>query len=181
VRVAVGSPHTVRHVTVREPGAAVYWAATPDGKMVAFLGEHGIELWDIGAQKQLRVVAETATNAQLLGFSRDGSSLAIWDSGVTRVVDAKSGSITTLGSAHPSPSAGVVDDEPDAVITAAGVMTAVTTGDAVVVDRFLLDRSAARARICAVAGRNLTKAEWSRYVPDAPYRQLCPQWRAPTR
>jgi WD40 repeat protein len=31
---------------------------------------------------------------------------------------------------------------------------------------------------CHVAGRNLTKAEWSSYLPGEPYRRTCPQWPA---
>jgi WD40 repeat protein len=27
---------------------------------------------------------------------------------------------------------------------------------------------------CAVAGRNFTKAEWDRYLPDRPYSKVCP-------
>ena len=27
---------------------------------------------------------------------------------------------------------------------------------------------------CAVAGRNLTRAEWRQYVPDRPYQKTCP-------
>jgi hypothetical protein len=31
---------------------------------------------------------------------------------------------------------------------------------------------------CAVAGRNLTRAEWHQYLPDRPYRATCPNWPA---
>jgi hypothetical protein len=32
------------------------------------------------------------------------------------------------------------------------------------------------ATACRVAGRNLTRAEWGRYLPGEPYRRTCPQW-----
>lgn len=35
---------------------------------------------------------------------------------------------------------------------------------------------AIRARICSVAGRNLTLTEWREFVPGRAYRKLCPQW-----
>jgi len=44
---------------------------------------------------------------------------------------------------------------------------------------FLLDMSGRdwTAAACAVAGRNLTKAEWSQYLPGGePYRATCPQY-----
>ena len=33
---------------------------------------------------------------------------------------------------------------------------------------------------CAIAGRNLTLAEWQRYLPDRPYRRTCRQWPGPS-
>ncbi|TCJ30281.1 BTAD domain-containing putative transcriptional regulator [Parafrankia sp. BMG5.11] len=32
------------------------------------------------------------------------------------------------------------------------------------------------ATACSIAGRNLTPAEWNRYLPGEPYRRTCPQW-----
>jgi len=34
------------------------------------------------------------------------------------------------------------------------------------------------AHACAVAGRNLTKEEWRRFVPGHPYRKTCPSFAA---
>jgi hypothetical protein len=31
-----------------------------------------------------------------------------------------------------------------------------------------------RARACAVAGRNLTRDEWARFLPERPYGTVCP-------
>ena len=39
-----------------------------------------------------------------------------------------------------------------------------------------LDPQAWRRRACAIAGRNLTSAEWSQYVGAEPYRKTCRQW-----
>jgi hypothetical protein len=41
-----------------------------------------------------------------------------------------------------------------------------------------MDAEAWRARACAIAGRNLTQAEWDRYLPDMPYEVTCEQWPA---
>ena len=35
-----------------------------------------------------------------------------------------------------------------------------------------------REEVCAIAGRNLTQAEWARYMLDVPYEKTCPQWPA---
>ena len=31
-------------------------------------------------------------------------------------------------------------------------------------------------RACALAGRNLTTAEWERFLPGEPYRRTCPEF-----
>ena len=31
-------------------------------------------------------------------------------------------------------------------------------------------------RACGIAGRNLTKAEWTQFFPSRPYHATCPQW-----
>src|SRR4051812_11110820 len=36
------------------------------------------------------------------------------------------------------------------------------------------DRDALRRRLCAGIQRNLTRAEWSEFIPDRPYRSTCP-------
>jgi WD40 repeat protein len=33
-----------------------------------------------------------------------------------------------------------------------------------------------KARICQIAGRNLTREEWAEYLPGQPYQSTCPQW-----
>jgi WD40 repeat protein len=39
--------------------------------------------------------------------------------------------------------------------------------------RYLLDPAEWLAEACTVAGRNLTQAEWDRYLPDRPYEPVC--------
>lgn len=38
-----------------------------------------------------------------------------------------------------------------------------------------LDPAAVAAKACALAGRNLTPAEWAQHL-GGPYRRTCPQW-----
>jgi hypothetical protein len=53
------------------------------------------------------------------------------------------------------------------------VLTSPATGD---ITMWSLDPSVWKSRACDVAGRNLTEAEWQRYLPDEPYRATCPQF-----
>ena len=65
-----------------------------------------------------------------------------------------------------------------------GVLTqdgyALTTADEALGDIIVwsLDPAVWKQRACEVAGRNLTRAEWQRYLPDEPYRATCPQFAA---
>lgn len=44
-----------------------------------------------------------------------------------------------------------------------------------------LDPDAWRDAACHLAGRNLTRDEWERYMPHGePYQAICPQWPADT-
>jgi WD40 repeat protein len=49
-------------------------------------------------------------------------------------------------------------------------------GSAIVWD---LDPDHWQADACRIAGRNLTNAEWTQYLPGRPYENTCPQWLAP--
>ena len=41
-----------------------------------------------------------------------------------------------------------------------------------------VDPAVWRERACAIAGRNLTRAEWRLYLPGTAYRETCPRWPA---
>ncbi|MEU6182392.1 hypothetical protein [Streptomyces coeruleorubidus] len=43
-----------------------------------------------------------------------------------------------------------------------------------VLQRHRIAADAAVRAVCDRAGGGLTRALWRRYVPDAPYRQVCP-------
>lgn len=39
--------------------------------------------------------------------------------------------------------------------------------------RYPMDPSTWLAEACTIAGRDLTEAEWARYLPERPYRRTC--------
>jgi DNA-binding beta-propeller fold protein YncE len=55
------------------------------------------------------------------------------------------------------------------------MVTGTTNGHAVAWDLNIADWS---DTACRLAGRNLTKSEWARYLPTEPYHATCPQWPA---
>jgi len=54
-----------------------------------------------------------------------------------------------------------------------GMVMSTTNGHAVA---WNLDIAHWTDTACRLAGRNLTQAEWTRYLPAEPYRSTCPQW-----
>jgi WD40 repeat protein len=59
---------------------------------------------------------------------------------------------------------------------AAGGGTAISVTDRV--RRWDVDPTSWKNRACDLAGRNLTRAEWARFLGDEPYRQTCPAYPA---
>jgi WD40 repeat protein len=44
------------------------------------------------------------------------------------------------------------------------------------ITRWVPDPATLQSELCQAAGRNLTKEEWSQFIPDEPYRQTCKEW-----
>ena len=57
------------------------------------------------------------------------------------------------------------------------VTGATSSGETLVWD---VDPADWEAAACRIAGRNLTAAEWSQYLPGRPYQVTCPHWPART-
>jgi WD40 repeat protein len=151
------------------PAAVAAAAYSPDGRTIAFAVPNGVVFVDartfepIGVPWQEPGVAPTA-----IAFSPDGRELAVAATAdqqqTIRVVDVASR--TTVGVAFPP---GVA-----ARPAISGGRLLVTTGPGGVL-RWTLDPRTWADVACTTAGRNLTRAEWSRYLPSgASYRATCP-------
>ncbi len=151
---------------------------SPDGSVLA-VGSFGgiILLWDVETH-QLMGEPLDAGGWRIwdLSFSPDGQVLAAaCEDGMLRLWDVATG--LPIGPPLNSQYAATfgVDFRPDGSILATcgkGVGIAGTV-------RFWdMDPEAWKARACAIAGRNLTQAEWVRYLPDVPYEITCKQWPA---
>lgn len=90
----------------------------------------------------------------------DQSSVQLWDATTT----ASIGEPATQ--AH---GAGILARSPDG-------MSAVAGSDRGIAQVWHVDLSEWKATACRIAGRNLTRAEWERYLPGEPYRASCAQW-----
>ncbi|MEU0248143.1 helix-turn-helix domain-containing protein [Streptomyces sp. NPDC006235] len=113
--------------------------------------------------------SDSAEAIRALAFSPDGSTLAVGgDSGTVQLWDIATQQ--PLGPSLPTPG-GSVDTlafSPDSTTLYAG-------GKHVPLQRYVVDPDRAVSLVCARAGKaELTRAQWHTYVPDQPYRRVCP-------
>ncbi|MFD5162143.1 helix-turn-helix domain-containing protein [Streptomyces hawaiiensis] len=155
-------------------------AFSPDGTRLAVGDITGhVTLWDGDLRHATGVLTGTADTAPssrteavgALAFSSDGGTLAVggargtlrlWDTAGQRLLG---GDLPTSGDEIRSLAFGRDDG------------TVYSTGPNVVLRRLPIAPDAAVRALCERAGGGLTRAQWRRYVPDAPYRQVCPAAR----
>jgi len=151
-------------------GTAMGMDVTPDGRTIAVGHGGSVDLYDARTLQRLGP-SIPSMNAPIawLAYSRDGRYLVANDSSSNvRLIDtARRRTVGPVWSGLPG--AGAVFNHDGRVVG-----TSTTTSGA------LLDVDPAdwRAAACELAGRNLTAAEWHRYLPgQGPRRPTCAQYR----
>ncbi|MGW0475965.1 nSTAND1 domain-containing NTPase [Streptomyces coeruleorubidus] len=152
-------------------------AFSPDGTRLAVGDTTGhVTLWDGGLRHTTGVLTGTADTAPsslteavgALAFSSDGRTLAVGGAdGTLRLWDTAGQRL--LGGDLPTPG-----DEIRSLAFTRDDGTVYATGPNVVLQRHPIAPDAAVRAVCDRAGGGLSRAQWQRYVPDAPYRQVCP-------
>ncbi|WP_226966911.1 nSTAND1 domain-containing NTPase [Streptomyces phaeolivaceus] len=180
----VGDNRVSRRVTER--GAALdlvqgdhisALAFSPDGSRLAAGDRTGrVALWDGELRRRAGVLrnvfpaplGRTAEAVTALALSPDGHTLAVGgDAGTVQLWDTTTQQ--PLGGPLPSPGEPIASlaFSPDSA-------TLYAAGTHVPLHRHTIVPTRTLTHICARAGNeNLTRAEWSTYVPDAPYRRVC--------
>jgi WD40 repeat protein len=136
----------------------------PDGTRLATGDLSGnTEFWDaatgkralptLGGQNGPTIsVTFDPTGTEVLTTSGDGK---------LRLFDLASGQLVGA----PLPGSGTYFPDAKQVVTVFGDGTGIVWN---------VDPAAWRAQACAVAHRNLTRAEWQRFLPERPYGRACP-------
>ena len=175
-RVAVVDP-THRAVLSRwhDPtdGLTLGVALSPDGRTVAAVDLDGLlrEWRAADGRPTLSPIRASEVAAYSVNWSPDGSRLLTAGSDSTvRIYDARTGQ--QIGTSLPMPGQDQVND-PYAIYSRDGQTIAASDSTG----RLWLYPGALpgwEAYACHLAGRNLTRAEWSKFVPGQPYRRVCP-------
>jgi WD40 repeat protein/energy-coupling factor transporter ATP-binding protein EcfA2 len=146
-------------------------AFTPDGKVTATSAADGtVRLWDVATHRPLgRPLTGHDDSVTGVAFSPDGRILAtgggdrtvrLWDVATHRQLGPPM-------TGHTKDVYNVAFSPDGRTVASAGVDGTVRIWDA----RIPADAVSAA---CAVAGRSLSRDEWMRYLPDEPYRKVCP-------
>ncbi|NUP17512.1 MAG: helix-turn-helix domain-containing protein [Streptomyces sp.] len=156
-------------------------AFAPDGsRLAAGDGTGRVAIWDGDLRHRAGILrnvflapvdpsTDSAETITALAFSPDGSTLAVGgDAGTVQLWDIATQQ--PLGPSLPTPGESIdtLAFSPDSTMLYAG-------GEHVPLQRYVVDPDRAVSLVCARAGKaELTPAQWRTYVPDRPYRRVCP-------
>ncbi|MEU0518902.1 caspase family protein [Streptosporangium sp. NPDC006007] len=142
---------------------------SPDGKQLATAGaDKTARLWDASTGKLLRTLTGHTGFVSEVVFSPDGKELATagYD-GTARLWDASTGKPLHTLTGH-TDDVSEVAFSPDGkqLATAGADNTARLWDTSLPVDPF--------SDVCALIGSPMSKENWAQYLPNEPYRKICP-------
>lgn len=159
---------------VGHTGAVMSVAFDPTGSRLVSGGSDGsVRLWDVATRKAFGEPLSAGSSVNRVVFAPDGRTIAaatgnglrLWDAATRRPLGL---TVTTRGGLA------------DVSFGADGRRLASIDdyGGVVVWDPVLwsADPSDVTERLCSIASRNLTHAEWRQFLPEKPYHSTCPRW-----
>ncbi|QIX26437.1 hypothetical protein ncot_07345 [Nocardioides sp. JQ2195] len=146
---------------------------SPDGSLLAAPdGDRRMSLLDVETLERVGSDAESGPLAGAVGevvFAPDGSQFAVLQ---PQGIGLWDGHTAEYQGTLPLPML-TTDASIRYLPDSSGVLIAARDGRTWATDT----RTATwHERACNIAGRNLTKAEWQRFLPSRPYHVTCPQW-----
>jgi WD40 repeat protein len=148
------------------------WAVSPDGSRIADVGPGGVEIRSFPTGRLTATLQSAPTTSRILGFDGSGDRVVVWDGLRLELLDL-SGNVVPLGPPSVQPPSTVLIDDPDLTRTPGGIGTSVPSDTEVAIETWVTDPASAARRVCAIAGRDISRDEWARYLPGSPYRPVC--------
>ena len=141
---------------------------SPDGTRMMVTGP-GVQVRLLDVETHAYIDSDSGFQWGAAAFAPDGSQYAAAEDGRLRLWDGRTGAYEASLPLPTHAGSYSITYRPDS----SSVVIATNDGSTWTADT-RVDRWDERA--CAVAGRNLSKREWSRFFPNAPYEATCPQW-----
>jgi len=167
--------HPARRIAVFPADHAFGWATSdsfsPDGRLLATGAAGVITVRDARTGKPLRSIQIPNGYNGVLAFSPDGSKLALLAHDGAEIWDIATG--TQIGAALPgaSPQAQNPGGPGNLRYTPNGHLVVVSPDGLATI--WNVNPAAWDAAACRIAGRQLTRAEWARFVTSQPYARVC--------
>ena len=153
----------------KDSSSQLSWAGalSPDGAKVATVDNDGyLGVWDAADGKQLLPPIRAAgTDVDSVNWSPDGSRIVTATDGSIRLFDATDG--TPIGSPLP------IGGGPPYVVFSSDGSEVVATNTAGQVWLYPATAAGWETAACRLANRNLTRAEWSKFISAEPFTKNC--------
>jgi WD40 repeat protein len=143
---------------------------SPDGTRMVVTGP-GVRVRLLDVAKQAYVDTDTGLQWGDPAFAPDGSQYAVAEEGRVRLWDGRTGEYQASLPLPTRVEAYSIAYRPDSK----ALVIASTDGRTWTADTRINQWD---DRACAIAGRNLSLAEWEEYFPNVRYERTCPQWPA---
>jgi WD40 repeat protein/DNA-binding SARP family transcriptional activator len=171
------APKEIARLPSGEEGGITQVVFSPDGTLLAAsVGLTGRALlWDLQTLELATgpIPAHSYTTWPL-AFTSDGKTLATGSLDSTvRLIDVGTGNLIGPPLRHHTRSGAAIVS--GLAFDADGKHLYASSTDGTI-RRWDVDPNSWRERICDIAGRNLTQAEWAQYLPGEPYQITCEQW-----
>ena len=159
---------TGRHVTtLARPAHAI--AFSPEGTHLATAGaDRTAQLWEVPSGRLIATLTGHTNHVTDTAFAPNGTSIATaGDDGTARLWEVPTGKLIATLTGH-TKYVNTVAFSPKGTFlaTASGVATIRIWNVKLPPDPFLT--------VCALAGGPMDREDWARYLPEEPYRRICP-------